>query len=248
MSVHDPASTAGLPASACVSVGPPLFWSGPSCGSVLTRSPRGAEPACVRALQVEAGGAGTAVAGAVAGGRRGVAGDDRVSELDRALGSGSRRRERWLLLPAIVRLLDQRSAEAEDGAAAVVCAAARDRRPSSRKTCWSDRRCRRRPRRDRSPAVVTPAVGDVGGVVRDAREADAECRPLARHSAAAVVAAVSSLFPSSGCCHRSTTRRRSRRRRFRTRRRRRSRRPCPVEREGVAVDRGVAEAVPPPFE
>src|SRR5437870_2066629 len=35
-SVHAPASAAGLAAaSACVGVGPPLFWSGPSCGSVL---------------------------------------------------------------------------------------------------------------------------------------------------------------------------------------------------------------------
>src|SRR5690242_6074172 len=40
LSVHDPASIAGLPArSARVEVRPPLFWSGPSWGSVLLRSP-----------------------------------------------------------------------------------------------------------------------------------------------------------------------------------------------------------------
>src|SRR5438270_3809812 len=39
-SVHDPVSTAGLLTSrAWVGVGPPLFWSGPSFGSVFVRSP-----------------------------------------------------------------------------------------------------------------------------------------------------------------------------------------------------------------
>src|SRR5690348_16274108 len=45
MLVQDPASMAGLPASsASVRVGPPLFWSGPSLGSVLIRSPELFQP------------------------------------------------------------------------------------------------------------------------------------------------------------------------------------------------------------
>ena len=43
--LQSPASTAGLPAgSACVGVGPPLFCSGPRCGSVFTRSPAALKP------------------------------------------------------------------------------------------------------------------------------------------------------------------------------------------------------------
>jgi hypothetical protein len=45
MSVHEPASTAGLSAgSAWVGVCPPLSWSGPSFGSVLVRSPVAPRP------------------------------------------------------------------------------------------------------------------------------------------------------------------------------------------------------------